>query len=136
MMPSKFICTIKRLTFYDLRDSEYQVNLPAGDYSNKFEIVFSSPSPHGEALSISDNELNGLQVYYSNDSKSIVLINPKLIEIKSIELYNILGQSIYVINRIKKQEKYEHKLKSLTSRTYALKMHSVSASVSKKVLVK
>jgi hypothetical protein len=75
-------------------------------------------------------------VYYSNESKSIVLVNPNQTEIKNIELLNILGQSIMKINKIGLQETSEYKVKNLSSGTYVLKMHTVSGSVSKKVLVK
>ena len=37
---------------------------------------------------------------YSNDSEKIVLINPNHIDVKSIELFNMLGQSVYTIENI------------------------------------
>ena len=122
-------------TYHNLKESNFQISLPAGEYLNRFEITFSTTSL-GESLGVSESELNGATVYYSNESESIVLVNPNQTEIKNIELLNILGQSILKINKIDQQETIEYKVKNLSSGTYVLKMHTVSGSVSKKVLVK
>ena len=122
--------------YHNLKDSNFEIYLPAGTYADKFEITFSIPSTPGGALGISENELNGLEVYYSNDSESIVLVNPNLMEVKNIELLNMLGQSIKIIDKIEIQDVVEYKVKNLSSGTYVLKMNTVSGSVSKKVLVK
>jgi hypothetical protein len=122
--------------YHDLKDSNFQFSLPAGEYLNKFEITFSTPNMAGESLGTTNSELNSLEVYYSNESKSIVLVNPNLTEIKNLELLNILGQSIAVFNGVGEQEFTEYKVKNLSAGTYVLKMNTVSGSVSKKVLVK
>ena len=122
--------------YHNLRKSNFEIQLPIGEYLTRFEITFSDPNTPGEALGVSESELNGLTVYYSNESESIVLINPNQTEINNIELLNILGQSILKINKIGQQGTTEYKVKNLSSGTYVLKMHTVSGSVSKKVLVK
>jgi hypothetical protein len=122
--------------YHNLKESNFQLSLPVGEYLNRFEITFSLPNTAGESLGTSDSELNSLEVYYSNESKSIVLVNPNLTEIKNIELLNILGQSITIFNKVGEQEISEYKVKNLSAGTYVLKMNTVSGSVSKKVLVK
>ncbi len=42
-----------------------------------------------------DQIANQIDVIYSNDIKKVVIITPSQLEIKSITLYNMLGQSIY-----------------------------------------
>jgi len=123
-------------TYHNLKDSNFEFQLPTGEYLNKYEITFSSPDTEGAALGTSENALNALKVYYSNESENIVLVNPNLTEIKNIELLNILGQSIMSINNIELQKISEYKVKNLSSGTYVLKMHTVSGSVSKIILVK
>ena len=122
-------------SYYDLRASNFQIYLPTGNYTDRFEITFSTNSEN-KSLDIPENELNAMVVYYSNDSESIVLNNPNLVEIKNIELLNILGQSILSIDNIVPQNIWGYKVKNLSSGTYVLKMNTVSGSVSKKVLVK
>ena len=123
-------------TYHNLRDSNFEFQLPAGDYPNKYEITFSAPGQEGGSLGISENQLGALTVYYSNASKSIVLVNPNLMEIKDIELLNILGQSITEIKNVEEQNVSEYRINNLSPGTYVLKMNTVSGSVSKKVLVK
>lgn len=120
--------------YHDLRVSEYEVYLNAGEYLNRFEITFNATAG---SLSVNDETTNNINVLYSNDIERIVLINPNLIDIKSIELYNILGQSVYAIEDISESGYSEYEVKNLTTGTYIIKLHSESGSVvTKKVLVK
>ncbi len=119
--------------FHDLRASDYSFYLPAGQYLNRFEITFEANT---EALGISENELDQIEVFYANDSESIVLVNPKLQTIKRIELFNIIGQSILTIDEVSQNEHSEYKVKNLSSGGYIIKLYTDNGSVAKKVLVK
>ncbi len=119
--------------YHDLRASDYDIFLNAGEYLERFEITFSSDE---NLLGIDDNAVKSLDVLYSNDIEKIVLINPNNIEIKSIHLFNILGQSVQVIDDISESGYSEYEVKNLSTGTYIIKLHTVSGSVSKKVLVK
>lgn len=89
------------------------------------------------SLSVEDNELKALDVYYSNETEAIVLLNPTFVDVKSIELLNILGQSITKITNIPEQSQIEYTVKNLSAGTYIIKINAtVSGSVSKKVLVR
>jgi hypothetical protein len=118
--------------YYNLNESDYQFFLPAGEYLNKFEITFSSDS----SLSVDDDEIKTLDVLYANDIESIVVLNPTLLEIKSIELFNLLGQSVHAIKNISESGYSEYEVKNLSTGTYIIKILTLSGSVSKKVLVK
>ncbi|WP_431133719.1 T9SS sorting signal type C domain-containing protein [Psychroserpens mesophilus] len=76
-------------TTYNLNDSNFEINLPAGEYFDRYSIVFQ-PS---ETLNTTTQTLNKTQVYY-NGKNQIVLTKPNHLEIKSIDVYNILGQHI------------------------------------------
>ncbi len=60
-----------------------------GENLVRFEIVFSP-----DALGIVENEFSIIDIHFSNELESIVLINPTYKDIKSIEMLNVLGQSI------------------------------------------
>ena len=88
-------------------------------------------------ICLDDEDNIGLDVLYSNDKERIVLINPNLIDVKSIELFNILGQSVHTIEEISESGYSEYEVKNLSTGTYIIKLHTASGSVStKKVLVK
>lgn len=120
--------------FHDLRVSDYEIFLNEGEYLDRFEITFANEA---QLLGIDDEENNTLDVLYSNDKEKIVLINPNLVDVKSIELFNMLGQSVHKFESISESGYSEYDVKNLSTGTYIIKLYTVSGSVStKKVLVK
>lgn len=120
--------------FHDLRVSDYEIFLTEGEYLDRFEITFKIMAG---SLGIGDENITSLDVLYSNDKEKIVLINPNLVDVKSIELFNMLGQSVQKIESISESGYSEYDVKNLSTGTYVIKLYTVSGSVStKKVLVK
>lgn len=123
----------KVLDFYhNLRQGAYSFNLPSGAYLDRYELTFQT----GAALSVEENLLTQLKIYFANEQENLILLNPELNEVKSIEMFNLLGQSVYYINKIENSPYSEYKIKNLSTGTYILKLITESGSVSKKVLVK
>ncbi len=119
-------------TYHNLRQSEYAFTLPAGSYLDRYEITFQE----GSALSVEEDELSDLDVYYANTYESLVLVNPTLRDIRSIELFNIMGQSICTIKPIENSTYSEYKVKNLSTGAYIVKVVTDTGTTSKKVLVK
>ena len=120
--------------YHNLRQSEYEFNLNTGEYLDRFEIVFSNRQE--ASLDIFDIVLNdSFDIFYNNDNSNLVVGNSHLIEINSIELYNIIGQSIYSSNNIELKDYNEIKLSNLSSGTYIINMDTAQGKLSKKVLV-
>src|SRR5690606_38613736 len=105
--------------YHDLRASNYDIFLNAGTVLDRFEIVFST-----NALGIDENELNtDLQVFYNNDEKSIMIVNPKSELIENVTMYNVLGQAI--INETPTaRETTAIKTQPLAAGTYLIKLRS------------
>jgi hypothetical protein len=76
-----------------------------------------------------------LQVYFSNEKESIIIHNPTSKLVNSVELYNILGQSIYSLNKKTSENYIEHKTKQIRTGTYIIKIKTDEGTSSKKVLV-
>ncbi|WP_296381758.1 choice-of-anchor D domain-containing protein [Winogradskyella sp.] len=120
--------------YHDLRESDYEVFLNAGEYLDRFEITFTT---NHDSLGVDDQTINSIDVLYSNDIEKIILINPNLINVKSIELFNVIGQSVYTIENISESGYSEYEVKNLSTGTYIVKLYTESGSVAtKKVLVK
>ena len=129
-----FIHDIENSIYHNLRESDYDIYLNAGEYLDRFEMTFRDSD---DTLSIDDdNELSSLDVHYSNEIESLVLLNPNYKQVKSIELFNIVGQSIHTIKDISELDYSEYEVKNLSTGTYIVKINTESGSVSKKVLVK
>ena len=119
-------------TYHDLRQSDYSFNLPAGSYLDRYEITFQE----GEALGMGEEALSQLDIYYVIDNENLVLLNPTLQNIKRIEMFNLLGQSVADFKTIEQAPYSEYKVKNLSTGAYIVKMFTESGSVTKKVLVK
>ena len=119
--------------YHNLSKNNYDVYLLPDEYLNRFEIVFNDES---KALSTTDFEDNLLNIYYSNEKTSIILMNSNLREIDSAELFNILGQSVLKFNDIETKTYQELKTNQLNAGTYILKLVSPEGIISKKVLIK
>ena len=120
--------------YHDLKQSDYQVYLDAGVYDNRFEVTFDS---NNAQLGIDDNNSEDIQIHYSNGQQSIIIINPKGLEIKSAEMYTILGQSIFKLDTMENETTSMIKTQPLATGTYILEIKTKDGyRTSKKVLVK
>ena len=117
--------------YHDLRLSNYSVNLNGGMHVDRFEITFSNQ----DTLGINENELAGFDANFTNSIESIVVINSNQQDIESIELYNLLGQPVYITNNIKQDNVSEYKVSGLSSGTYIIKVKTSERFLTKKVLV-
>jgi hypothetical protein len=118
-------------TYHDLTENEYTTNLTTGEHLDRFEISFGT----NESLQISESKMSNIDTHYSNKNNSIVIINPKNKEISSVELINLLGQSVYK-NSNKTIESYkEIKVNNLNSGAYIIILTSENITVTKKVVI-
>ena len=71
--------------YHNLRESDYNVILNAGQYHNRFEITFSTSD---DTLGVDDPTQNGIDIFYAYQMEKLILINPNLLDIKSIEFFS------------------------------------------------
>lgn len=78
---------------YDLRQSNFEVNLTAGVYNNRFKLVFRP------ATVVGTNDLiaSSMNVFYAPNSNNVVIDNFDKLTIKSAKIYNTIGQLIKVV---------------------------------------
>jgi hypothetical protein len=119
--------------YHNLKTSDYEVYLNSGEYLDRFAIMFTNPAP----LGLDDNELaNDFEIFYNNESENVIIHNPKLVDINKLDLFNILGQSIYSSNNVESDNFTEVKVSNLSSGTYIINLNTERGKISKKVLVK
>jgi len=119
---------------HNLKESNYQVYLTPGSITDRFEILFDKTSE--SSLGINDFENNNLNVFYSNEESSLVIFNPKLQLITSVQFSNILGQSLYKFDNIETVNSQKIKIKQLITGTYIINLKLENRIISKKVIVK
>ncbi|WP_179352180.1 LamG-like jellyroll fold domain-containing protein [Winogradskyella vidalii] len=119
--------------YHDLKMSAYSIFLNAGEYHNRFEITFGSPE---DILGIGNENRTPLDVLYANTIDKIVVVNPNQIDLKSISVFNMLGQSVYVIKDIEQNQHSEYRIPNFSAGTYIIKLHTATENVvTKKIIV-
>ena len=119
--------------YHDLRASDYEIFLNAGEYLNRFEITFGTEA---DILGVEDDVKNNIDIIYSSDIEKIVLINPNQLEVKSIALFNLLGQLVYIYKDIKKTGHSIYEVNNLSAGAYFIKLYTATNVVlTKKVIV-
>ncbi len=73
---------------------------------------------------------------WENETDNIVINNPNNIEIESVQIINMIGQSIYKYDVIKTNEVIEFETKNISTGSYIIKLNTEIGEISKKVLVK
>lgn len=117
--------------YHDLRDTKYEIYLEAGTYLDRFEITFTS-----QTLGVEGTEMsNSISVSYINTNESISIQNPTLMKIKSIEMFNVIGQSIFTMDDVETEAQTEIKTNKLSAGTYIIKLKTEFGLVNKKVLI-
>ena len=120
--------------YHDLRDSDYEIFLNAGEYLDRFELVFSAEE---DTLSTVDSEINGLNFYYAVGREKVVIMNPTNLELDSIEIFNILGQSVQKVNEVWESPYSEYEVAPLSSGTYIVNLKaSGNKTFTKKIIIK
>ncbi|MFD2550992.1 LamG-like jellyroll fold domain-containing protein [Bizionia sediminis] len=121
--------------YHNLRTAgAYTIYVTAGNYENRFEVTFNN----GAVLDLSEpeNQAN-LQVYYANNSESLIINNPNLLAIETLEIMSVLGQRILRITDLETTHYHNIKLTKVASGAYIIKLRTANnGTLSKKVIIK
>lgn len=100
--------------FVDLRASNYEMNLPVGTFTDRFEITFTTDT----SLSINENVTDHLKIIQDNKISKLKVYNPNLIGIERIQVFDINGKT--VMNNIitNNLDKYSFSTFNFSSGTY------------------
>lgn len=119
--------------YHDLQESRYKTYLPAGSHVNRFEIAFSKST----TLSAESKEqTDTVEAYYANEKNSIVINNPLTQTIKSVEMLNIIGQSLFHLTTNSNKNHIEYRVPRNIAGNYILKIETDLGKTTKKILIK
>lgn len=102
-----------------MTQGDFEISLNAGLYENRFRVVFKP----FEALDLEHYLNQFVQVYYHQNE--IIIDNPVQKNIKSLKIYNVLGQLVY--ENIKKESLYDVETRipfNFAQATYVIKLES------------
>ncbi len=115
---------------YDLSASDYTFTSEVGEFNNRFEIAFTQ-----DALSLGDYDTNNNSlriIEHNNGQVQFKLSNP--LEMKSIEITDLLGRTIYRLNADGNSKTYN--LSNLNQATYIAKVELSNGFVITKKAIK
>ena len=119
--------------YHSIKEGPYEVYLNPGVYLNRFEIVFSQP----ETLSTSEFQTNEnqLDIRFDYATDKIEIVNNSNVNIEDIQVYSLLGQSVYKSNTINTSNKISINTNSMSTGTYIVLVNTKNGINSKKILV-
>jgi hypothetical protein len=83
-------------TYAQINTNDYEIALDAGEYLNRFYLAFTDQ----EALSVPQVESSNIILSYLNESDEVYLNTFNKVEVKTIQLLNILGQEVMLWSTI------------------------------------
>ncbi len=122
-------------TYYNIKEKDYILKLPVGEYTNRFSIQFDN-----KTISINETSLEGgIEVFFTKNNNTINIKNIFYdVMVNTVQLYNILGQSIsnWNVESVEDQTKIKLPIKNnIPNGIYIIKANTTKGYVSKKIIV-
>ena len=119
--------------YHDLRQSNYEVALPAGEYKTRFSLVFKE----SQVLAVDDALLpkNTISVYMNNPRSEIVIKNSGASKINKTILYNSLGQTMRIWNHKNLQSEITLPIDELSTGVYIVQIETDNGNISQKIVI-
>ena len=128
-----YLHDIENSLYIDLRIQDYQLTLEPGQYPDRFEITFVTE----ETLGVSEISIDELQVFQNNNAGQFTILNPSLLEIIKVDLYDVSGKRIFNFDSIELDDEYHYPTKNLSDGVYVANITlSNGKMVNKKVVIK
>lgn len=119
-------------TTYDLRASDFQVSIPAGETNDKYTLVFQPENP----LSTHEQILeNGIIVLTDTENQEIVITNNTNFKLEGIDLYTIIGQQILSMKEGINENTIRIPINDKASGIYVISIYSEKGKISKKLVI-
>ncbi|WP_290864690.1 T9SS type A sorting domain-containing protein [Flavobacterium sp.] len=103
--------------YHDIKNSLYDVTLPAGTYNTRYEITFKNG-----ALGVGDTENQGFLIQQDNVNKKIIIKNPSQIELANCSLYDVVGKLVFNKDKLGTQTTYTFSTNDLSNGIYIVKL--------------
>ncbi len=117
--------------YYDIKNAEFDMTLPAGDVRDRFEVTFKNGT-----LKTTDNIANNFDVYENNTNSTLSIKNPNSIALKSCTLFDIAGKTIFTKDNLGSNSQYEFTTSGISEGIYVVKLITLNnEEVTKKISI-
>ena len=121
-------------TYHQINNTSFTMSLDAGDYDNRFYLVFKDD----KTLSIIYEDFKNVVVKFLRNTDEIFIQTPNEVHVKQVYLVNIIGQTVQAWNATNTTMSNEMKIpvKNLPDGNYVVKIQTDSGIVNKKIVLK
>lgn len=128
-----YIHDIENDTYVNLRNLDYELNIEPGNYTDRFEVVFTTE----DVLDFEEFDTESLTINQNNTIHELLVINPKNLDINTIEVYDVSGKRLLQGHYDNILERYILSTENLSDGVYVVNVISESNTVkSEKIFVK
>lgn len=118
--------------YHDIKNSFYDLTLPAGTHNTRFEITFKNAT-----LEVDDIESPRFLVQQDNLKKNLIITNPLQLDLAACSLYDVVGRLIFTKNNLGTDSSYTFPTSNLSNGIYIVKLSSNNKiGMSKKIIIK
>ncbi len=118
-------------TFVDLKTQDFNINLEAKNYTNRFEIAFIENS-----LSTTETNFDDIKVFQNNNISELKISNPNALNIKGFSLFDVTGKEVQRRKILNVKKEYAFSTKSLNNGVYIVQINLDNNQVfNKKIMV-
>lgn len=132
-----FILDKQEDTYTKISEFDYDAEMTAGDYTDRFYIAFSAPdktNEEGSTLSDSENSLEVLSVSYQKSNKTLKIVKPQSISKLNISLFDISGRTLIARKNVS-DTVTNLKVTEFTNQPVLLSINSDNSILTKKILL-
>ncbi len=118
--------------YYDIKNSFYDLTLPAGTTNTRYEITFKN-----NTLGIDNTTKNDLILFQNNAEKMLTILNPLQKEITSYSIYDVAGKLITNKTLLGNELSYKYDTSKFSDGIYIVKLTSVDKiEMGQKIIIK
>lgn len=132
-----FIFDKQEDTYTQINKFDFDADMQAGDYTERFYITFSNPDAKAaEETTLSDTSrsFNAFSVHYNAYSRSLTIDNPTQLTNIDVSLFDLNGRTVISKTRLS-EEKILVPVGQLSTQTYVLRIQSDNEIMNKKVVL-
>ena len=118
-------------SYHNLKESDYEVTLLEGIYNNRFQITFMD-----NKLGTIHDIKGELQIVQNNTAEQLMVSNPNLLDIQSLQLFDITGKLIHDRPNVGTKDHYELSTALLSDGVYLVKIKTNDAqTLTQKIII-
>ena len=115
---------------HDITNQDFEINLEAGEYQNRFFLVIQTTLNITEEVTL----LDGVQVYMNNSISELQLNRLVDTEILNVSVFNYLGQQVKTWS-INTAERFISLPLKIVTGAYIVKVETSNGNINKKIIV-